>query len=167
MLDEDALILTRRVSAQGRSSAQVNGTPVTIATLQRLGEQMVDIHGQNEGRALLDPERQRDLLDAFGGLGEPLAAYRRAWTAHERLQSKRRALLDAAQARRRERALLEFERDELANADPRCGEHDELLRESSLLANAAALRTTAAEGYQQLYEADHSAQGILKRVAHP
>ena len=39
--------------------------PVTIATLQHLGEQMVDIHGQNEGRALLDPDRQRDLLDAF------------------------------------------------------------------------------------------------------
>ncbi|MGA2703326.1 MAG: AAA family ATPase [Isosphaeraceae bacterium] len=165
VLDEDALIVTRRVSSQGRSSAQVNGMPVTIATLQRLGEQMVDIHGQNEGRALLDPDRQRDLLDAFGALDEPLEAYRRARAAHDGLRRKRQALLDATQTRQRERALLEFERDELASADPRPGEHDELVRDSHLLANAEALRTAAAEGYDLLYEADHSAQEILKRVA--
>ncbi len=114
--------------------------PVTIATLQRLGEQMVDIHGQNEGRALLDPDRQRNLLDAFGALDEPLEAYRRARAAHDGLRRKRQALLDATQARQRERALLEFERDELASADPRLGEHDELVRDSHLLANAEALR---------------------------
>ena len=90
VLDEDALIVTRRVSAQGRSAAQVNGMPVTIATLQRLGEQMVDIHGQNEGRALLDPDRQRDLLDAFGALDEPLEAYRRARAAHDGLRRSAR-----------------------------------------------------------------------------
>jgi DNA repair protein RecN (Recombination protein N) len=165
VLDEDALIVTRRVSSQGRSSAQVNGMPVTIATLQRLGEQMVDIHGQNEGRALLDPDRQRDLLDAFGALDEPLEAYRRARAAHDGLRRKRQALLDATQARQREKALLEFERDELASANPRPGEHDELVRDSHLLANAEALRAAAAEGYDLLYEADHSAQEILKRVA--
>ncbi|MGZ3316201.1 MAG: AAA family ATPase, partial [Isosphaeraceae bacterium] len=165
VLDEDALIVTRRVSSQGRSSAQVNGMPVTIATLQRLGEQMVDIHGQNEGRALHDPDRQRDLLDAFGALDEPLEAYRRARAAHDGLRRKRQALLDATQARQREKALLEFERDELASANPRPGEHDELVRDSHLLANAEALRAAAAEGYDLLYEADHSAQEILKRVA--
>ncbi len=164
-LDDESLIITRRVSAQGRSTAQVNGMPVTITTLQRLGEQMVDIHGQSEGRALLDPDRQRDLLDAFGGLAGPLETYRQARAAHDGLRRKRQALLDATQARQRERALLEFERDELASASPRAGEHDELVRESHLLANAEALRVTSAEGYNLLYEADHSAQEILKRVA--
>ncbi|MBV8488692.1 MAG: AAA family ATPase, partial [Planctomycetaceae bacterium] len=75
-IDDDTLILTRRVSAQGRSRAQVNGLPVTVGTLERLGEQLVDIHGQHEGRALRDPDRQRDLLDGFGKLELFLAAYR-------------------------------------------------------------------------------------------
>ena len=70
-LDDDQLILTRRVSAQGRGSAHANGLPVTVATLQALGERLIDVHGQHEGRALLDPDHQRDLLDAHGGL-EPL-----------------------------------------------------------------------------------------------
>jgi DNA repair protein RecN (Recombination protein N) len=164
-IEEDPLIITRRVSAQGRSTAQVNGMPVTIATLQKLGQRMVDIHGQNEGRALLDPDRQRELLDAFGHLDEPLESFRRARAIHDGLRRKRQALIDATQSRQREQALLEFERDELAAADPRPGEHDELVRQSHLLASAEAVRTAAAEGFDKLYEADHSAQEVLKRVA--
>jgi DNA repair protein RecN (Recombination protein N) len=164
-LEGDELIVTRRVTSQGRSSAQVNGMPVTVGTLQRLGEVLVDIHGQFEGRALLDPHHQRALLDAFGGLQPQLEEYRWARAAFDGLRQKRLDLIETAHARERERALLEFERDELAAAEPRAGEFDELVRQSHLLANAEALRTAAAEGYELLYEADHSAQEILKRVA--
>ena len=72
-IDDDHLILTRRVAASGRTSAHANGMPVPIATLQALGERLIDIHGQHESRALLDPDRQRDLLDTFGGVGTDLA----------------------------------------------------------------------------------------------
>ncbi|MFO0892366.1 MAG: DNA repair protein RecN [Isosphaeraceae bacterium] len=164
-LEDESLILTRRVSAQGRSTAQVNGLPVTIGTLQRLGEHIVDIHGQNEGRALLDPDRQRALLDAFGGIEGPLDRYGKAREAHDELRRRRLALIESTQARQRERALLEFERDELAAAEPRAGEYEELVRESHRLANAEALRAAAAQGYECLYEADPSAQEILKRIA--
>ena len=92
-------------------------------------------------------------------------AYRAARKAHEALRRKRQELIDSAAARRRERALLEFERDELAAADPKRGEHDELTREAQRLSHADQLRTAAAEGYALLYEADRSAQGLLKRVA--
>jgi DNA repair protein RecN (Recombination protein N) len=164
-IEDEALIITRRVSSQSRSTAQVNGMPVTIGTLQRLGDHLVDIHGQTEGRALLDPDRQRGLLDAFGKLDPKLLAFRRARAEHDRLRRKRLALVEASETRQREQALLEFERDELAAADPRIGEHDELVRKSHMLANADALRSASAEGYNLLYEADHSAQELLKRVA--
>lgn len=164
-LDDDALIVTRRISAQGRGGATVNGMPVTLATLQKLGERLVDVHGQQEGRALTDPDRQRELLDDYGGLADLLSAYRAARRAHEELRKKRQALIESAEARRRERALLEFERDELAAADPKVGEHDELTREAKRLSHADQLRQAATEGYALLYEADRSAQGLLKRVA--
>ncbi len=164
-IDDDALILTRRVSAQGRSRAQVNGLPVTVSTLERLGEQLVDIHGQYEGRALLDPDRQRDLLDAFGKLEPHLSDYREARAKFDALRQKRLSLLAATQARQRERALLQFERDELAAADPRPGEYDDLVHQSRRLSSAGALRSVAAQGFDQLYEADRSAQEILERVA--
>jgi DNA repair protein RecN (Recombination protein N) len=165
LLEEEALIVTRRISAQGRGGATVNGLPVTMTTLQKLGARLVDIHGQQEGRALTDPDRQRALLDDHGGLADRVEAYRAARRAHESLRRKRQELIDSAEARRRERALLEFERDELAATDPRRGENDELTREAQRLGHADQLRTAAAEGYALLYEADRSAQGLLKRVA--
>ena len=143
----------------------MNGLPVTVATLQKLGDCLVDIHGQLEGRALLDASQQRALLDAFGGLGERVGAYRQARQAHEIVRGKRLELLENAEARQRERALLEYERDELAAAEPKPGEYHELAREAHLLRNAGQIRSTAAAGYSLLYEADRSAQDVLTQVA--
>ena len=146
-LDDDALIVTRRISAQGRGAAHVNGLPVTVATLQKLGERLIDIHGQHEGRALLDPDRQRELLDAYGGLGDRLAAYRSARAG------ARRAAAQAAGADRLGRGA--------GGASGRCwsssatswppptrrpGEYDELTREAHRLANAEQLRDRRRRG---------------------
>ena len=105
------------------------------------------------------------LLDAYGGLDGNVRAYRTARLAHEALRRKRQSLLDSAAIRRRERALLEFERAELAAADPRPGEYDELTRKARRQKCAEQIRTAAASGYSALYEADHSAQELLTRVA--
>lgn len=164
-LEDGQVVITRRVSAQGRSSAQVNGMPATIATLRRLGEKLVDVHGQFENRALVDPDHQRSLLDAFGGLEDRLAAYAQARASHDELRRRRRALIDASRERQRELALLKFESEELAAADPRAGEYDEIVQETHVLANAGALRSAAVEGCRRLYEADNSAQEILAKVA--
>ena len=164
-VDDDVLILTRRVSAVGRSQAHANGLPVTVGTLRQLGHRLLDVHGQHEGRALVDPDRQRALLDAYGGLEPLLETYRRRRGEHDALRRRRQALLEAAGRRERERALLAFERDELAAADPRPGEYDELAREAQALANVEQIRAATAEGYQLLYEADRSAQELLGRVA--
>jgi DNA repair protein RecN (Recombination protein N) len=161
----DQLILTRRISAQGRGAAHVNGMPVTVATLQALGARLIDIHGQHQGRALLEPDRQRALLDAHGGLDALRDDYRARREAHAALRRRRLELIRAAHERQRERALLEFERDELAAADPRPGEHEELVREAHRLGNAEQLRTATSEGYNLLYEADRSAQELLEHVA--
>jgi DNA repair protein RecN (Recombination protein N) len=165
VLDDDQLILLRRISAQGRGSAQANGLPISVAMLQELGARLVDIHGQNEGRALADPAHQRVLLDVYGGLLPVLEDYQEKRRAHDTLRCRRLELIAKSQERQRERDLLEFERGELAAADPRAEEPEELTREAHRLANAEQLRTAAADGYSLLYEADRSAQGLLEQVA--
>lgn len=164
-LEGGQLLLTRRVSAQGRSTAHVNGLPVPVSTLKRLGERLLDIHGQHESHALLRPEHQRDALDAYGGFGPLLGAYRAAREAHATLLARRRALLEASERRRRERDLLIFERDELAALGPQPGEHDELVREAHRLANVEELRAATRDGYRLLYEDDDAVQERLDRVA--
>ena len=125
-VDDDTLILTRRISAQGRSQAHANGLPVAVATLKQLGRRLIDPHGQHQTLALLDPEHQRNLLDAFGSLDSVLDRYRKARSAHDALRKRRLALMEAADRRLRERDLLAFECDELSSAEPKAGENDEL-----------------------------------------
>lgn len=164
-IDDDSLILTRRVSSSGRGQSYVNGLPVTVGTLRALGQRLIDVHGQHEGRGLLEPDRQRSLLDAYGGLEPLLTAYRQRRTAHDAFRRRRLDLLHAAERRDRERALLAFERDELAAADPQPGEYEDLTREAQRLANVEQIRIATTEGYQRLYEADHSAQELLHQTA--
>ena len=76
-LDEDeGLVIRRRVSPDGKSGAQVNGTPVSAAELRTLGSRLLDIHGQNDGRQLMDETRHRDYLDSFAGLSAELERHR-------------------------------------------------------------------------------------------
>ena len=63
---EDELIIQRRISADGKSSCRVCGLPVTAAQLKELAALLVDIHGQNDGRQLMDERRHREYLDRFG-----------------------------------------------------------------------------------------------------
>jgi DNA repair protein RecN (Recombination protein N) len=164
-IDGDDLILTRRIASSGKGTATVNDLPVTVSTLKQLGNRLIDVHGQNEGRALLEPERQRELLDAYGKLDVVRAAYQEMRESHDSLRKRRIALREAAERRRRERDLLAFEHDELAAAEPVPGEHDELTREAHRLANVEAVRSATDEGYRALYEVDRSAQAILESVA--
>jgi DNA repair protein RecN (Recombination protein N) len=64
--ESDQLVIRREVSVEGRSRAWVNGSPTTVGGLAILGALLMDLHGQHETRTLLEPERQRDVLDAFG-----------------------------------------------------------------------------------------------------
>ena len=164
-IDDDHLILTRRVAASGRSAAHANGLPVPVATLKALGERLIDIHGQHASRALLDPDHQRYLLDAFGAIEPTLASFRQARDQHKSLLDRRNHLIRAAETRERERALLVFESEELLAAAPVVGEQGDLAREAHRLGNAEQVRTAAQTGFALLYESDRSAQGLLEKVA--
>ena len=164
-IDGEVLILTRRIAASGKSSACANDLPVTVQLLRQLGRRLIDIHGQHEGRSLLEPDTQRTLLDDHGGLSRLVAAYQEKRAAHDALRKRRIALAEASENRSRERDLLAFERDELAAADPRPGEHNELAIEAHRLANVEAIREATDRGFHDLYEADRSAQEILETVA--
>src|SRR3954454_7272103 len=88
-LDDEQLILMRRLSSNGRSFAYVNDQPVTLTTLKQLGELLVDIHGQRESHSLLQPAYQLLLLDAYGDLDDLRGKYH---DLAERVRDLRRRL---------------------------------------------------------------------------
>jgi DNA repair protein RecN (Recombination protein N) len=155
-LDDDQLILSRRLTRSGRGYAYLNDQPFAVTTLRQLGALLVDIHGQHESQALLQPAFQLQLLDAYGHLDEPRQDYLQRAEQVRELRQRHAALLAERQARQRELALLRFEREELDEADLRPGELAELTRERERLVHAQALQEFANAACLQLYDAEGS-----------
>jgi DNA repair protein RecN (Recombination protein N) len=165
-VDDDEVILARRLTRSGRSYAYVNEQPVAIATLRQLGRTLVDIHGQRESQLLLEPAYQLRLLDAFGGLEPVRKEYQAVAERLRELRRRQAALAADRQQRQRELALIRFERDELEAANLVPGELEALGRERQRLANAQALQEFTAGGYGRLYDDDDSVAVSVGKLLH-
>jgi DNA repair protein RecN (Recombination protein N) len=163
-LEEDEIILGRRLSRSGRSGAYVNDQPVTVATLVQVGELLVDIHGQRESESLLQPAYQLQILDAYGNLGVQREHYLELAEKVRGLRRRYNSLSAEKQQRQRDLALLRFERDELDQAGLVPGELLDLQKERDRLANAQNLQTFAELGYATLYEDEGSVIERLGKV---
>jgi DNA repair protein RecN (Recombination protein N) len=142
VLDGDAVLLHRTVSAEGRSRAHAGGRPVPVAMLAELADDLLAVHGQADQRGLLRPATQRAALDRYAGprLANVLDRYR---DSYARLADLRRELLDVAH-RRRERAqeadLLRLGLAEVAAVGPVAGEDESLRAEIARLSQVDLLR---------------------------
>ncbi len=160
-IDDDEIILARRLNRNGRSHAYANDQPVVLATLKQIGNLLIDIHGQRETESLLHPAYQLQLLDAFGHLDEPRRKYIALAERVRELRRTRHTLSTERQQRQRELSLVRFERDELDEANLQPGEVAELSRERERLAHAQNLQTFATLASGELYDEDGS---IVERL---
>ncbi len=163
-LEDDVLLLTRRLTDAGRSFAYVNDQPVTLATQRQLGELLVDVHGQRESHSLLQPAYQLQLLDAYGDLDARRRAYRQHAAKVRELRRRLHELETERQKRLRELALVRFEKEELDKTALRPGEVAELTRERERLSHAQALQEFAIAACEQLYDQDGSSFEVLGKL---
>ena len=155
--DEDEVLLQRRITPDGKSSARVNGVPVSAGQLRELGNLLLDIHGQNDGRQLLDERRHLEYLDRFGVSQTSREAYRKAYDAYRSLVRQAKALqIDETEKKQREE-LLQARIGELEKAELRSGEEEELSERRDLLRNAEKLTEGLDTAFLALYDAQESA----------
>jgi len=151
---DDACLLRRIISAEGRSRAFINGNAVTMQQLKSLGELLLDIHGQHFHQSLGRRPVQRDLLDHFGELLQQRKAVEDAFELWHGLQLRLDDLLNADSDRASRLDLLEFQLRELDALDLREGEIDELLSERQKLNNSGKLADGVAAALARLSEDD-------------
>ncbi|MDX2073934.1 MAG: DNA repair protein RecN [Alphaproteobacteria bacterium] len=146
----DTLLIRRSLTADGKSRAIVNDAPVTVAALKRIGEMLVEIHGQHDQRTLQDTILHRSLLDEYGKLlptRKKVAGHYHAWkTALDALS----ALLAEIEKAERERDYLQHMHKELAALSPQAGEEENL--------TDARIKMMSSE---KLFEVLNEAIGIL------
>ena len=136
---EEELILQRRIASDGKSSCRVCGIPVTAAQLKELGALLVDVHGQNDGRQLMDERRHRGYLDRFGELDAPIAAFRAEYDRYRALRRELEELdMDEIEKARLSESLR-YQIEELERAELKPGERDSLTQRRDLLRNAEKL----------------------------
>ncbi|HMM40688.1 MAG TPA: AAA family ATPase, partial [Thermomicrobiales bacterium] len=147
---DEPLILSRDINVAGRSTARIANRTVTAGVLARIGELLVDIHGQSDHLSLLRPSVQLDLIDHFAGteaMREELASALDEWN---RLRTRIHDF-DEEQRRAAQRIdLLRFQSEELAAANVQLGEDEALQQERARLANAERLLHAAADAQTAL-----------------
>ncbi|MBO8193994.1 DNA repair protein RecN [Streptomyces oryzae] len=151
-LDEGALLVSRTISAEGRSRAHVGGRSVPVGLLAELSDDLVAVHGQTDQQGLLRAARQREALDRYAGqtVARPLAAYQEAYRRLRTVAAELTELTTRARERAQEADLLRFGLQEVEAAEPRPGEDAELAAEAERLGHAEALASAATTAHGAL-----------------
>lgn len=144
---DEMLIVSREVTAQGRSQCRVNGRLTTLGLLRELTALLADVHGQHEHQLLLSPAWQLELLDAFAGETalELRSRYSTEWGALQNAASELQSLVSDERERSRLADLYRFQVGEIEAAALRPGEEEELRQEAVRLANLEKLFVAAAQ----------------------
>lgn len=148
----DELLLRRVVSADGRSRAFVNDQPVGVKVLAAIGDRLLEVHGQHDGRGLLDPMQHLGMLDNFGGYIAEQDAVTQAWAARKQAHDAYAALVKKQSVATDEKEFLELAIAELDRLDARADEEDKLVAERRFLQGAEGALSELAAAQDALGE---------------
>jgi DNA repair protein RecN (Recombination protein N) len=135
IMPEDEIILRRRLKSDGKSTASINDISVSIGLLRNVGDLLIEIQGQFEGRGLLDASTHRTLLDQAAGHYDLLAKTKQGWREWDAARSKLAAAEQALEKAKAEKDWLCDALDTLDQLAPKPGETESLTSQRAMLAN--------------------------------
>jgi DNA repair protein RecN (Recombination protein N) len=135
IVPEDEMILRRRLKVDGKSTASINDIPVSIGLLRKVGDLLIEIQGQFEGRGLLDASTHRTILDHAAGHYELLAQTKQGWQEWDAARTKLEAAEQALDTAKADEDWLRDALDALDQLAPKAGEEEILSGQRTMLAN--------------------------------
>jgi DNA repair protein RecN (Recombination protein N) len=162
---DDDLVVKRVLSRSGKNRVYLAGALSQLNFLGDIGRSLVHIYGQHEHHTLLQPDTHIALLDAFGGLAESVADMGARFHALESVWQSLRKTREVVEQRKKERALLQSQAEEIANARLNPDEEEELQARKNVLLHSEKLYQGCLEGEELLYEGENALLGRLSRYA--
>lgn len=159
------LVIKRILNRSGKNRIYLNGSLCPLNVLADIGGSLVHIYGQHEHHTLLQPETHLNLLDAFADLADAGKSMREQFDKLSSAWHELNASRESLDIRRRERALLEAQAEEIARARLQAGEEETLKASKNILAHAEKLHQGSREGEELLYEGDAALVGRLGKYA--
>lgn len=139
-IEEDgSLLLSRKISAGGKSVCRVNGLPVTVGILKDIGTHLVNIHGQHDSQALLNPDFHYKFVDAYADCDELLAEYKDSFKSFLNIRRQLKSLTSDADEKDKQSEILDYQIKELRDADIKVGEWEKLKQRKSVILNSQAI----------------------------
>lgn len=145
-------LLRREVNASGKSRAFINDTPVTLALMRELGEQLIDVHSQHQNLLLSKEDFQLNVVDIIARDRQQLADYRSAFAEYRSAQRRLEELREQIATSRDNEDFLRFQQKELSEANLASGEQEQLEQEAELMSHAEDIK-------RALHEADYGLSG--------
>ncbi|MGL4204690.1 MAG: DNA repair protein RecN [Aeromonadaceae bacterium] len=165
LADDEECLLRRVITAEGRSRAYINGTPVPLTQLKALGQLLINIHGQHAHQLLLKPEYQLTLLDAYAGHHELINQTREQYQLWRQLQNEIQRLQQDKSQREARRQLLEYQVEELDAFALEPGEFEEIEQEHTRLANSSEIISDCQICLDLLYDNEEVTAATLVKGA--
>ncbi len=167
LLDGSECILRRTITAEGRSRAYINGSPVPLSQLKSLGQLLINIHGQHAHHQLMKSDHQMAMLDQYAGHLNLLAQTRISYQNWRQAENQLKQLQDNSQQNQAQKQLLEYQIKELNELAIGEEEFTELEQEHKRLSNSGELATACQQAIDLLYEGEEvNALGLLQTTSH-
>lgn len=152
--EDGQIIITRQLTAEGKSIARINGMAVTLGILRDISDKLINIHGQHDNQALLTPARHVAFLDAYAENEERVNEYK-SMLGKKRAIEKQIASLDMEEQEKMQKIdLLEYQVKEIKKASLEKGEEEDLRTQRDICANAEQITNSVSEAYQNVYGGD-------------
>lgn len=133
---DDTLIVSRKLTPDGKNVCRINGMPATVSMLKALGVQLVNIHGQLDNQSLLSPETHCSFIDKLAGSGRELNEFKELYSLYIKKENELKSLNTDVNEKNRRLDILNYQIEEIQKADIRSGEKDELTEKLGFLRNA-------------------------------
>lgn len=133
---DDTLIVSRKLTPDGKNVCRINGMPATVSMLKALGVQLVNIHGQLDNQSLLSPETHCSFIDKLAGNGRELNEFKELYSLYIKKENELKSLNTDVNEKNRRLDILNYQIEEIQKADIRPGEKDELTEKLGFLRNA-------------------------------
>ena len=161
----DELIIRREISAQGKSRAFINDTPINLNELKQLTSQLVDLHQQFDTLSLGDTDFQRSVIDALAGLHKDLAPYQLSFSTWKQNEKKLQQLVEQKAAFDQTESYKQHLLEELAALDLKENELENLEQELKFLENAVTIKSQLDASVQALDSSDNPIVQQIKQIA--
>ena len=133
---DDTLIVSRKLTPDGKNVCRINGMPATVSMLKALGVQLVNIHGQLDNQSLLSAETHCSFIDKLAGSGRELNEFKELYSLYIKKENELKSLNTDVNEKNRRLDILNYQIEEIQKADIRPGEKDELTEKLGFLRNA-------------------------------